>query len=123
MPASEPGIPVESLTREMTGRRPEGHYYDNYPSYQDAKIPEGMDSLSFTSPLAAGGHAELTVEVLTARVGDTAMATPAADPGAGIVWSAWVSADDTVTVRIVNPTGSSATLTPQVWRVAVIKHP
>lgn len=61
--------------------------------------------LNFGS-IAAGASADLTVEVLTARVGQNVSLSLPAAIDAGLVFNAFVSADDTVTVRCTNTTGS-----------------
>ena len=62
----------------------------------------GSATLNF-STISAGSHADLTITVPGAILGDAVMlGVPAASVVSGIVYSAWVSADDTVTVRAHN---------------------
>lgn len=69
------------------------------------KILTASASLNFPS-ISAASQADLTITVTGAAVGDeVAMALPAA-PAAGIVFNAFVSATNTVTIRASNITGS-----------------
>lgn len=56
---------------------------------------------------AAGATGTQTVEVLTARVGQAVQLSLPATVDAGLVYSARVTADDTVTISYLNTTGSS----------------
>ena len=78
---------------------------------------------------AASANADLTVSMLDrhgksrgVRSGDTVTVTPPSTIEAGLTWCGFVSANDTVTVRIhvsgvgaVNPASA-------VWRVTVLKY-
>lgn len=67
---------------------------------------EASASLNFPS-IAAAGHQDLTIAVTGAAVGDyVALALPAA-PTAGLIYQAWVSATNTVTVRATNITADA----------------
>jgi hypothetical protein len=69
------------------------------------KILTASASLNFPS-ISAVSQADLTITVTGAAVGDeVAMALPAA-PAAGIVFNAFVSATNTVTIRATNVTAS-----------------
>jgi len=92
----------------------------------------GSTGLTLTSVLGATGtlnfgsiattaSADLTITVAGAAVGDTvALALPAA-PAAGIVFNAFVSAANTVTVRASNITGSSVDPASASYSVLVFK--
>lgn len=70
-----------------------------------SKYVRGSAALDFPS-INAGAQADLTVTVTGATVGDrVAMSLPAA-PAAGLVFNAFVSATDTVTVRASNISAS-----------------
>jgi hypothetical protein len=58
-----------------------------------------------------------TVTATGARVGMSVVATPQSDPGTGVIWNAWVSANDTVTLRL----GVLVGITPNVvnWIIKV----
>jgi hypothetical protein len=109
--------------RTPRGNQQGKHYFKRQRRQQEGRPLEANVSIDFGPTLAAQDYQDEDIEVLGAEAGDAVLVTPDADPGLGCIWSAWISTADTVTVRIANPTGSSATLTPQVWRVAVIKHP
>ena len=68
-------------------------------------------SVDLTTSMGAG----------TAAVGDFARAVPPPDFPAGLIWSAFVSAADTVTVRVANMTASAINPAPGTWKVAVNK--
>ncbi len=76
-------------------------------------------ALNFGS-IATTASADLTITVTGAAVGDfVVMALPAA-PTAGIVFNAFVSAADTVTVRASNITASSVDPASATYGVVVI---
>lgn len=64
---------------------------------------------------------ELTVTVSGAAVGDVAHASPNTTLESGLVWSAYVSAADTVTIRVANVTSANIDPASRTWRVAVVK--
>lgn len=73
--------------------------------------------------ISAGGHEDLTISVTGAAVDDAVALGLPASPPSGLVWNAWVSAADTVTVRATNITGSGIDPSSQTYTAAVIKHP
>jgi len=78
-------------------------------------------TLDFPS-IAANSVQDLTVTVTGARALDIARVSPPAT-GIGLcVFTAFVSANDTVTVRAFNPTGSAVDLVAQSFRVQVDKY-
>jgi hypothetical protein len=73
--------------------------------------------------VAAQDSADLTATVTGAAIGDTLIATPPSGYGAPLVFNAWISAADTVTVRLINPDSlDSADPGSLTWRFTVIKH-
>ena len=58
-----------------------------------------------------------TIAVIGAKVGlaSCAFASPVGSPGAGLIWSAHVTADDVVTVRVANPTLGNVITSDIVW--------
>jgi hypothetical protein len=72
------------------------------------------------SALAAGVCTTGNVTITGLSTTMTAMASPAADPGSGFTWNAWVSSTTTVTVRVCNISGASATPTAETYNVRVI---
>lgn len=78
------------------------------------------NTIDFSS-INANGHADHSVTVTGAVVGDAvAIGLPAA-PLAGLIFSAFVSAADTVKVRAHNYTSSSKNAATASYRVSVIK--
>jgi hypothetical protein len=62
-----------------------------------------------------------TIAVTGAKVGlnSCAVASPVGNPGAGLGWSAHVTADDVVTVRVFNPTLGNIVTSDVVWVASV----
>jgi hypothetical protein len=71
--------------------------------------------------LAAGACTSGTATVSGATTSMVADTSPAADPGAGFTWNAFVSAAGTVTVRVCNASGATATPTAAAYNVRVIQ--
>jgi len=87
----------------------------------DVEILRGTGTLNFGS-ISAAASADLTLTVTGAIVGDTvALGLPAA-PTSGIVFFAFVSAADTVTVRAMNITGSPIVPGSATYQVRVLKY-
>jgi hypothetical protein len=80
----------------------------------------GSASLDFGS-IATTATAELTITVLGAAAGDVVAVGPPSDLDAGLLATAYVSAANTVTVRLYNSTGGAIDPADSVWNVAVIK--
>jgi hypothetical protein len=78
-------------------------------------------SLNFPE-IAAGATAELTVTVTGAAAGDTCAATPADAPESGLLWSCYVSAANTVVVRLGNLTANAIDPAARTWRATVWKN-
>lgn len=72
----------------------------------------------------ATSTAEVTVTVTGAAVGDSVTVTPNATLASGFVWSGYVSAADTVKIRVANVTVGALDpdSTGNTWRVDVWKH-
>jgi len=73
---------------------------------------------AFTS-IAPGTTQEQTLPLANALTSGIASVSPTADPGSGLVWSAWISSPNTVNVRLANV--SAAPITPNAvgWNVTV----
>jgi len=72
------------------------------------KVLSATATLDFGS-IAANSYADLTITVTGAAVGDTvAIGFPNGSVLADLVWSAWVSATNTVTVRVANNSSTTA---------------
>jgi hypothetical protein len=75
-------------------------------------------SLNFPS-IAAGDTAELNITVTGAAVGAVVALGPPSTIEAGLVWSGYVSATNTVTVRVHNTTGGAIDPAVATWRAMV----
>ncbi len=82
------------------------------------KFITAQANLDFGS-IAAGASADLTMTATGATSGNNAFASPAGIE-AGLIWSAWVSAANTVTVRMFNLTGSPIDPANRSWRCIVM---
>jgi hypothetical protein len=84
------------------------------------KVLSSTAALDFGS-IAANGIGELTVTVTGALTADTViMAAPAALES-GFTFSAFVSAANTITVRMHNNTGGAVDPASATWRATVIR--
>lgn len=77
-------------------------------------------TLDFPS-IAAGGSQELTIALTGAAVGDTVIANPMTTIEAGLIWNVWVSATNTVRIRLTNVTGSAVDPASRDWKVTLIR--
>lgn len=77
-------------------------------------------TLDFPS-IAAGGSQQISVTVTGATVGDTVILGPPAGIETGLVWNAYVSAINTVRVRVSNITGAAIDPASASWKVAVVR--
>lgn len=75
-------------------------------------------TLDFPS-IAAGGSQDLTVTATGAAVNDTVHLGPPTGLTAGLIPFAWVSAADTVTIRLSNITAGAIDPASATWKVAV----
>jgi len=82
-------------------------------------ILSGSATLDFGS-IAAGAVAELTITVTGAVAGSPVSLSPPSGIEASLVWSGYVSAADTVTVRLYNPTGGAVDPASGEWKASVI---
>lgn len=77
-------------------------------------------ALDFPS-IAAGAKADLTITVAGAAVGDAVILGLPAAPAAGLVFNAFVSAADTVTIRASNTSSGAVDAASATYRAVVIK--
>lgn len=85
-----------------------------------AKYLTATGVLDFAS-IAAADSADLTIAVSGAAVGDTVILGLPAAPAAGLVWCAFVSATDVVTIRASNITALAVDAASATYRVSVVK--
>lgn len=71
--------------------------------------------------IAAGTVATFTISVPGARANMTVQLGPPAGLEANLIWGGLVSADDVVTVRVLNPTGAPIDPASGVWNVRVME--
>jgi hypothetical protein len=83
------------------------------------KVLSGSASLDFPE-IAAVSQADLTITVTGAAVGDEVILSLPAAPAAGLVFNAFVSATNTVTVRASNITAAAVDAAAATFGVIVI---
>ncbi|NND63670.1 MAG: hypothetical protein HKN48_10830 [Flavobacteriaceae bacterium] len=77
-------------------------------------------SLNFPS-ISSNSYSDLTINVTGAALGDTCSCAPNGAIEPGLSWNCFVSAVNTVTVRVANVQGSSINPVSRNWKVNVIK--
>lgn len=119
------GLIVGTVTNGDTGHAPSGDAVYDFTLTEisdafadhiltDTAVLDFPNLLAFTS-------ADLTVTVTGAAVGDSVALGPPATIEAGLLWCGWVSAADTVSVRVYNLTGIAVNPASATWRVTVFK--
>jgi hypothetical protein len=83
------------------------------------KVLTGSAALDFPS-VAAAGQQSLTITVTGAAVGDEVIVALPAAPAAGLVFNAFVSAANTVTIRATNVTASPVDPASATYGVIVL---
>ena len=83
------------------------------------KVLTATATLNFPS-ISAASQADLTITVTGAAVGDEVIMSLPAAPAAGIVFNAFVSATNTVTIRATNVTASPVDPASASYGVIVI---
>ena len=78
-------------------------------------------TLDFANILAAA-IGTTTVTLRGAEPGNVVLLGPPSTIEAGLVWSAYVSANDTITIRLYNGTGLAIDPASATWRVSVLKY-
>ena len=73
------------------------------------------------SALAAGACTTGTASVTGTTTSMAVAVSPASDPGTGFTWTAWVSTAGTVTARVCNVSGASATPAAVAYNVRAIQ--
>ncbi len=105
---------IELEFNEATGK-----WHESYYSAQTARL---LGSATYDAPsIAAGGTTTTTVTVTGAAMGDKVDGISFGVSLAGLVASGYVSAADTVTVVLFNPTGGAVDLASTTVRVEVAR--
>ena len=87
--------------------------------FELAAVAMGTATLDFPS-IAAGASAELTITVTGAAVGHAVSIGPPSTLNAGLQVTGFVSATNTVTVRLLNSTGSAVDPASATWKAVVV---
>lgn len=96
-------------------------FVDSSTVYILAKTLQGSGTLDFGS-IAAGATETLTITLTGVTDGDVvSLGVPNSAKTAGLIYTAWVSATDTVSIEAYNSTGSAIDPTSATFKVAVIK--
>ncbi len=96
-----------------------GSYYNGTRWYNTPQELAGSATLDFGS-IAPGTQADLTLTVTGAQTGDSVVLGLPPAPTGGIVWNAFVSATDTVTLRASNISASPVDPIAAVYKVKVL---
>lgn len=72
--------------------------------------------------IPAGTIQPLDVTIKGVKSGDTVIATPPSTIEAGLTWCAFVSANNTVTVRLHAHTTAAIDPVSAIWRITVFKY-
>lgn len=128
---TSPSFPQGVIRHWSTGRYNSGATRINGNQFQDMTIGNAgttikqhlsaSATLDFSS-ISAASAVELTITVTGAVVGDTCYANPSTTLEAGLVWNAWVSATNTVRIRVTNITASAIDPASRTWRADVWNH-
>lgn len=111
-------VGVEKSTNKFKVGNGLTHWVDlRYGSQLNVKSV--VATLDFAN-MAAGASSELTVTVTGAAVGDVVAVGPPAGVEAGVCWNGYVSAADTVKVRLSNVTASAINPASAAWTVKVL---
>jgi hypothetical protein len=89
--------------------------------YAQSTQLNGTASAIGGSSLSAGQCASGTVTITGATTSMSVAVSPAADPGTGFTWEGFVSAANTVTVRVCNVTSGALTPVSAAYNVRVIQ--
>lgn len=102
----------------------ESAHPDLIQAYMSAFVPEILPpvtaSLNFAS-ISAGAVGTLTITAPGAAAGDLVQLGPPSGINAGLMWSGYVSTANTVTIRLLNTTGSPIDPAESTWAVTVTK--
>ncbi|RAV20059.1 hypothetical protein [Paenibacillus contaminans] len=109
--------------RFLSQARFQADYFTSYTSNKIyTRVPEnllyGFGAPSFGS-IAAGGSVDKTIAVTGAVIGDVSLTAPNVAPSLGFSIYAFVSAANTVTIRVTNCTNSTAVFSDRSWYVTV----
>lgn len=121
-------VAMEGRLGLNTGTAPTSGAYLQTPSASISSTGTLIDghwsataTLDFGS-IAANSTSELTITVTGAADGDMVTATPANGIESGLIWSAYVSSANTVTVRLANVTTSAIDPASRSWRASVTSY-
>jgi hypothetical protein len=122
MPAID--IPYNSLTTSQKGKRKPGTYRDDTP--MDGAPPfvqwlAASGALDFGATIATNVTEDRTLAATGIETTDIVAVSPEGVPGPNCQWSAWVSAADTITVRLSNVGTGTEALTNRTWRAVVTR--
>lgn len=126
-PSQNPNLPGRSLAVEFLKITKEwGTWCAGVASALGYYSESLTDTASLDFPLiAAGGTQDLTVTVAGVKAADPQAVVSLGLPtglNAGLVFHAWVSADDTVTVRATNCTAAGINPAAATFRVEVRRY-
>lgn len=80
-----------------------------------------LETLDFPN-IPASTNADLTITIKGVKSGDTVISTPPSTIEAGLSWCSFVSANNTVTVRLHAHATAAIDPAPAIWRITVFKY-
>lgn len=102
-----------------------GHSVSNYLISSGVCVSRGQlflrQSLVDMVPIPPNSTIDKTISFAGVVDGDRVFATPSNGLEAGLVWSAYVSSANSITVRVGNITGVQIDPAPRTWRIDVIR--
>lgn len=125
LPAANPNLPgADVVIKFLRTTREWAEWVANMARGVGQVIEQLTDTAALDFPLVAanGGTQDLTVTLEGVRAADVAPVVKLGIPtgmNAGLVFHAWVSADDTVTVRCTNTTAGAINPASATFRVVV----
>lgn len=86
------------------------------------RAPLGLSNIAVLDfgSIGAGATAELTITVTGAVTGDTVAVGAPSTIESGLMWAGYVSAADTVTIRVHNTTAAPIDPASATWKASVI---
>ncbi|HEV2289136.1 MAG TPA: glycosyl hydrolase family 28-related protein [Candidatus Acidoferrales bacterium] len=129
-----PASSTDKSKVEFLGQQDYYAYFDCHEGVTNlARLSLGYEGTVITKHLSAastldfpaispGGQQEVSMSLSGAQVGDSCDASPESGAEPGLIWSSYVSGQDTIVVRLVNATPSPISPSPRTWTVNVWQH-
>lgn len=110
---------IHDYSGKTTYTSGDGRWYFNGSTTGLNKILTTLAQSIDFGTITANSVKTATATVTGASIGDSVAAVPNGDVGSGLVWSARISAVDTVQIRVANPTTSNIGSNQVTWKIMV----